>query len=323
MLTETLFIYLFENHYLVSSWNNFGEFIGYVKVRSRIVRLLCISQRGIVYAIVGCFHSNKHTCTAIKPYIGTILRLLQCKNAATYYKLLCECVCIKMRATYKRSCNNFLNHVAYFSFPVTTGQMPICSMLLNVKTQYKFFFSRFFVPFFFFFLWILLQFFSPFFLSFKHLFSCFQENHTYSSMLWIECGSKSTIQCFHIVWFRSLHWFCLRWSSERKRKREREISFLCFAIFYVVIDGLLRMNEMLIIAYELTQIPHTGKRIGLFGLLYFVEMCVFFIYSFVRSLILLTQIKKRTANTMNNVLERKREQKSVRVRKDLFSHIAL
>lgn len=90
-----------------------------------------------------------------------------------------------------------------------------------------------------------------------------------------------------------------------------------------MIDGLLRMNEMLIIAYELTQIPHTGKRIGLFGLLYFVEMCVFFIYSFVRSLILLTQIKKRTANTMNNVLERKREQKSVRVRKDLFSHIAL
>lgn len=165
----------------------FWWIIVYVKVRSRIGRLLCISQRGIVYAIVGCFHSNKHTCTAIKPYIGTILRLLQCNNAATYYKLLCECVCIKMRATYKRSCNNFLNHVAYFSFPVTTGQMPICSMLLNVKTQYKFFlsldflflFSSFFFGFFFnFFLrfFFLLNIFSLASKKIIHILRCYESN---------------------------------------------------------------------------------------------------------------------------------------------------
>lgn len=177
-----------ENH---SCWQKRYLFI-YLRIiiwfhHETILVNLLLSQRGIVYAIVGCFHSNKHTCTAIKPYIGTILRLLQCNKAATYYKLLCECVCIKMRATYKRSCNNFLNHVAYFSFPVTTGQMPICSMLLNVKTQYKFFlsldflflFSSFFFGFFFnFFLrfFFLLNIFSLASKKIIHILRCYESN---------------------------------------------------------------------------------------------------------------------------------------------------
>lgn len=44
-------------------------------------------------------------------------------------------------------------------------------------------------------------------------------------------------------------------------QKKNKKTFYASTIFYVVIDGLLRMNEMLIIAYELTQIPHTGKRI--------------------------------------------------------------
>lgn len=52
------------------------------------------------------------------------------------------------------------------------------------------------------------------------------------------------------------------WGRERERMCKSKGRSLCFAIFYVVIDDLLRMNEMLIIAYELTRIPHTDKRIG-------------------------------------------------------------
>lgn len=61
-------------------------------------------------------------------------------------------------------------------------------------------------------------------------------------------------------------------ANELVKKQKR----LCFAIFYVVIDDLLRMNEMLIIAYELTQIPHTDKRAsGSFYVVSFVSTCVY------------------------------------------------
>lgn len=86
-----------------------------------------------------------------------------------------------------------------------------------------------------------------------------------------------------------------------------------------MIDDLLRMNEMLIIAYELTQIPHTDKRIaGLFYVVSFVSTCVYaqificctFSRSFVRSIVC----------SFFGIAYANQDEYCIRVKKDLFSH---
>lgn len=64
---------------------------------------------------------------------------------------------------------------------------------------------------------------------------------------------------------------------------EKRKSLCVFTIFYVVIDGLVRMNETLIIEYELTQIQHTA--LNTFG--FIVCVCVY-MHAFVLSLSFLT-----------------------------------
>lgn len=135
-----------------------------------------------------------------------------------------------------------------------------------------------------------------------------------------------------------------KFSRRKKRSRKRKLNFINSMVsveFLILIVTLIELGpkkrdflcfnhtlrcDWWFTSYEWnannsvrahSQIPHTGKRID--RLLFQFSCCC----CRCRFHVLLTQIKKRTANTMIYVSEQKRTKASVRVRKDLLSYVAL